>query len=1750
MTAPSDPSPTRTPPGKTGGWAAYGLRARLTLFFLAGALPVTAAIVLLVQSERQEAIDHETEKLHFIAEEIASQQALIVDFGVQLARTLANDPRLQQPSDPGCPELLRKVRRGRETYIANLSILSPAGGLVCSAQPGAMAHGEAVTNAMVALGLGDEPIVGQPLQGPVVRRLILPVAIALRDAQHTLRGTIVVSLDQTWLRKALAEVRFSQARVVGLMTTSGKSLYRYPELPGERPADIANTPFFRAARAANFHGMISTLGWDGVQRLHALEPYSASRTGDVVLYVSEPVADVYAAIPQAASVAGMATVLLLGAVLWSLWWASNRLVLRPVATLGKTVERLGRGDLTARVPETGMGVELGELGATLNTMADSLARMDETVRANRALRVLLAVRGVHTETENENKLFMAICAAIGEAQGYSVVWIALARHDAGQTVEGVGGWGAPASLLDQPGRSWAQGEWSLGPTGTAIREERVVVIPLLPEPAPTASWYPLVHELGIKSAIALPLRDNGKVYGALTLFAREAGAFAAVEADLLAGTALDITAKRDAVRARRARRIAGEELAASRAVLADAEAIGHSGSWSIDFAAYKFSGSDELFRLLGTTREAFGDKPDNLLAAVHPDDAAMMRRRWAESVRDQVANDNQYRIVMPSGEVRHVHGCSRAIVDANGNAISAVGTMRDITEEVEAKAALLKRETIYAAIVGHARDALALVDPRTLRFVEFNRAAHANLGYSREEFAPLTVDQLDAALNRQQRERALERMQTPAGATVETRLRKRDGTLCDVRASARPVTLGGQVFLATTWTDVTSWKANEAALQRINREQRMLAAANRALLFGADERALLQAVCDAIVDLGGYAMAWVGRVADDADKSVIPQVFSGNGAGYISQLHVTWGDDPHGQGPTGMAVRTCKPVAARHIDSDPNFAPWRKAALHNGYRSSLSVPILPVDGQATMSLTAYSANPDAFDAEEIRLFASLGENLAFGLHALREAQALRTAEEENRKLSMAVEQSPESIAITDLRANIAYVNPAFVLHSGYSRAELLGQNPRLLKSGRTPAATYTEMWAKLTAGETWQGEFTNCRKDGTEYIELASVSPIRQADGRISHYLAIKDDITDRKRMSVELEEHRQHLEELVVSRTAQLTEAQRHAEAANLAKSAFLANMSHEIRTPMNAIIGLTHLLEQAEPRADQLDRLHKIDRSARHLLAIVNDILDLSKVEAGKMRIEHTDFAVADLLTSVRDTLSDRAAEKGLRFTVQPAADLPAWVCGDSLRVNQVLLNLATNAVKFTTSGEITVRAARLPTDGPGLRLRFEVRDTGIGLAPEQTARLFQAFEQADVSTTRRYGGTGLGLAICRRLVEALGGDIGVESALGVGSLFWFELPFEVGQAEAQRPQSTATSGALRALRASVPPGEVHLLLVEDDPINQEVAVDLLRARGFVVDVAENGAVALQRVKALRYDAILMDVQMPVMDGLTATRELRKRPEGATTPILAMTASAFAEDRYACQEAGMDDFVAKPIQPDALFATICRWTGAVLPGRKAPVIRPVTAASAALRQRLAAVPGLKTATGLRVVQGDWDAYEHLLRRFCEDRAGMAQELLAHVHAGGWSEAERAAHTLKGLAATLGAEPVRVAAARVDELLRAEIRDATELEAAIAALQAELEDLVTALHGCLPPLAEVTPQALDWSRLRRGLAELTLLLQNDDVRALQQYHALADALANALGAAEPELRHAVEAFDFDKALQLLQAAEVAHPELADVLEV
>jgi signal transduction histidine kinase/ActR/RegA family two-component response regulator len=418
----------------------------------------------------------------------------------------------------------------------------------------------------------------------------------------------------------------------------------------------------------------------------------------------------------------------------------------------------------------------------------------------------------------------------------------------------------------------------------------------------------------------------------------------------------------------------------------------------------------------------------------------------------------------------------------------------------------------------------------------------------------------------------------------------------------------------------------------------------------------------------------------------------------------------------------------------------------------------------------------------------------------------------------------------------------------------------------------------------------------------------------------IQSDMQDALKRYADLNDH---LEETIATRTADLALAREAAESANRAKSAFLANMSHELRTPMNAIMGLSDLALRRSTDPKQQDQLNKIIRASRSLLSIINDILDISKIEAERMTLDQVDFRLKDVLHDLHALISFDAANKGLGLSVKLPAEVGSMnLLGDPMRLGQILLNLTSNAIKFTASGTITINIACLEESPDRVMLRFEVTDTGIGITAENQQRLFQAFEQLDNSHTRKYGGTGLGLAISKRLVRLMGGDIGVNSAPGTGSTFWFTVRLGKGHAALGPPPAGPETNAEAELKARH--AHARILLAEDEPINREVLQGLLEDAGLQIVTADDGMEAIDKAAHQAFDLILMDIQMPRLNGIEATIAIRNMPEHRHTPIIALTANAFNEDRQTCLEAGMDDHLGKPVEPGKLFNTLLKWLSA----------------------------------------------------------------------------------------------------------------------------------------------------------------------------------------------------------------------------------
>ncbi|MEO5362643.1 MAG: response regulator [Magnetococcus sp. DMHC-8] len=621
-------------------------------------------------------------------------------------------------------------------------------------------------------------------------------------------------------------------------------------------------------------------------------------------------------------------------------------------------------------------------------------------------------------------------------------------------------------------------------------------------------------------------------------------------------------------------------------------------------------------------------------------------------------------------------------------------------------------------------------------------------------------------------------------------------------------------------------------------------------------------------------------------------------------------------------------------------------------------------------------------------------------------------------------------------------------------------------------------------------------------------------------------------------------LESKVVERTLDLQAAKQKADDANQAKSLFLANISHEIRTPMNAIIGASHLVLSTSLTERQHKHLLTIRSAAGLLLHMINDILDFSKIEAGELGIEQIPFTLQELLDDIAQLMEDRATEKNLAFMVHGPAQYPATLIGDPLRVRQVMINLLANAIKFTRQGVVTLSVQTVQETPTMVRMQFQVEDTGIGMSRVQMDGLFQPFFQADISHARRYGGTGLGLAISKRLVVAMRGEITVVSTVGTGSLFTVTLPFALGttatdpahlpsvfcpttQANPARLAWGPTRQEIQRIRGA------RVLLVDDIVINLEIAQEFMEGYGLVVTLAGSGQEAIEQVDRHPFDLLMMDVQMPDMTGLEATRIIRQRHANNDLPIIAMTAHALTEDRERCLAAGMDDYITKPIDPEQLFRRLIRWIRPravdhtqALPGQQVDGEEE--------RWLPPTLPGLHLDRALRLVHGNQRLLHHSLAAFVRDHATTAAEIKAAWRAQEPARASRLVHTIKGLAGNLGMMPLHDQAGRLESAFR----DGHATDAGMAAFAETLHTVLQGLAG-LPPLAQPLATPLlqgtpDLARFDAQCQVMAHLLAQGDFTAADQLQRLADTLRGCEAALLTRLERQTLAFATEEAMATL----------------
>ena len=664
-------------------------------------------------------------------------------------------------------------------------------------------------------------------------------------------------------------------------------------------------------------------------------------------------------------------------------------------------------------------------------------------------------------------------------------------------------------------------------------------------------------------------------------------------------------------------------------------------------------------------------------------------------------------------------------------------------------------------------------------------------------------------------------------------------------------------------------------------------------------------------------------------------------------------------------------------------------------------------------------------------------------------ESYRKLRDSEAKYRLLVENQNDMVVEVDTKGRFTFVSPSYCETFGKSETELLGNGFLPLVHEDDRDATTEAMQNLYRPPYRCQLEQRALTANGWRWLAWSDRS-VLDPDGKVVSIIGVGRDITDRKEAEEALASYRGRLEQMVAARTEQLEASRNAAQLANRAKSDFLANMSHEIRTPMNAIIGMSDLALQTALDTRQRNYVDKVRRSAESLLRILNDILDFSKIESGKLSIEQTGFRLEDVMDNLSNLIGLKAEERGLQLQMVLPPAVPTSLVGDPLRLGQVLLNLGSNAVKFTHEGYVRLAVEVLEEDQQGLLLQFSVCDSGIGISEEQQQGLFEAFNQADSSITRKYGGTGLGLAICQRLVGLMGGQIWVESAPTRGSTFRFTIRLQRHRGAPLPRQTHLPAGQQPAPDDVARLRGARILLVEDNEINQELAQELLVNAGMQVTTAGDGRQALKVLQRQEFDGVLMDCQMPVMDGYSTTARIRETPHLRELPVIAMTANAMPADRGRALDAGMNDHIAKPLDVAQMFRTMARW---ITPAAsESATVRETTATPPS--QEIAEIDGLDQGAGLAVVRGNSALYRRLLLRFAEQQRDFEQQF-RQAQNEEQDTAIRLAHTLKGVAANLGATRVQQAAASLEESCKAADGN---LEQRLSELLNELGPLLRAL--------------------------------------------------------------------------------------------
>jgi two-component system, sensor histidine kinase and response regulator len=1315
---------------------------------------------------------------------------------------------------------------------------------------------------------------------------------------------------------------------------------------------------------------------------------------------------------------------------------------------------------------------------------------DKLKNKNRLYATLSQLNQTIIRKQSHQQLFKDVCDIAVSYGKFRMAWIGII-DEINQRINPVAFSGEGADYLEKINISLVNDLTLKGPTGRAIFEGKGVVFNNLLTNPDFVPWRETAIKKGYSSSGAFPLRHKEKIIGTFNVYAVEANFFDIEEVELLEETVVDVSYAIEKIESEK------EYLYSQKLLQQANEVIENS-----PMVVFRWKAVDGWpVELVSNNVSQFGYTVDDLTSGnvsfesiIHPDD----RERISQEVKknSSIGVDTfqqEYRIVTTEGDIRWIEDHTTVERDSSGNITHYRGVINDTTERRKVAGALEKYATNLAlsqklAHMGSwefdiVNDQLSWSD-EMYRILEINQ----------REFEPTYSAFLDIVHSDDQlrvKNTYQKMLTTKKPYESEYRLLLKQNKIkyvverCDISVDENGTTLSSR----GTLLDVTEQKQAEIQLDKSLKEW-----ANAMDFF--DDAIYLIGLDDRVIRINKAFTQMTGLTSE--------QVI---GRDIVSVLH------PKGE------VKPCPICKARLAKEDADIT-MEATHVYNPTGKPIEVSVRIIRDNKRLPLST--------------------------LVNMHDLSRQRQSREELNKLAQAVEQSPESIVISDLNGDIEYVNETFVRNTGYSRDEVIGQNPRILHSGNTPAETYEGMWEKLIQGKSWKGEFCNRRKDGATYTEFAHISPIMSPEGEISHFVAVKEDITEKKIIAKELDEHRHHLEGLVAQRTNELVEARHKAEIASQVKSEFLANMSHEIRTPMNAIIGLTHLMQRDKPEPAQLEKLIKIDNAAGHLLSIINDILDLSKIEAEKITLEESDFNLISIFEHILSLSQEQALTKGLKISVNVNIE-QKWFKGDSTRLRQALLNYVANAIKFTEKGSITLSARVLQAFDEDVLIKFEVQDTGIGIESGHLNDLFNAFEQADASTTRMFGGTGLGLAITRRLAQLMGGEAGAESEPGRGSTFWFTARLKRGHIIGLIGHVEETIDAENEIREYYQ--SARILLVEDNEINAEVASELLSDAGLVVDIATDGQQAVEKVKAHDYDVVLMDVQMPVMDGLEATRIIHSMKDKMSLPVLAMTANVFADDEEACRQATMNDFVAKPVNPENLFSTLIKWLPDKDRGYKMNVVdndysgnvnKSITKEEGIIWKQLEAIEGLDSNTVLNNLHSNVAGYLRLLKQFNSNYSDDMEKLKKLFDNKEYKDAKELIHSIKGASATLGLLQLQMLFSDLENLLvlSASKKRNEEVNFLMNEISLEQNNINDTLERISWPKNEIIHK-VDGQEIKNIINKIKDLLMNDDA-AVNKYFLKSEAiLSEFFGGVVRNLEENLSKFNYSSALDVIEMIEM-----------